>query len=94
MRIILGVPAPFFFSRSGDPRLKKIRTRKSRPLEDRFWTDMNRIAIHILRVWRVYARSSTLTRVRHTLIVNAMTQEVFSAPVTPKVEAVGLDFGT
>src|SRR5271157_6163111 len=58
-------------ARAGDARLKKIRTRKSRPLKDRALADAVRMAIHILRVWPAYARSSTLTRVRRALIVNA-----------------------
>src|SRR5258708_39081256 len=53
-----------------------------------------RNAIVILRVWRVYARCSTLTRVRCALIVRPMMQEVSSARAATKVEAVGLDFGT
>src|ERR1700730_187812 len=54
----------------------------------------SRIAIVILRVWRVYARRSTLTRLPRALIVRPMMQEVPSARATTKVEAVGLDFGT
>src|SRR6202162_2298994 len=55
---------------------------------------ISRNAIVILRVWRVYARCSTLTRVRRALIVRPMMQEVSSTRAATKVEAVGLDFGT
>src|ERR1700693_1279586 len=53
-----------------------------------------RNAIVILRVWRVYARRSTLTRVPRALIVKPMMHEGSSARTAAKVEALGLDFGT
>ena len=51
-----------------------------------------RNAIVILRVWRVYARCSTLTRVQRALIVRPMMHNVSGARGAGKVEAVGLDF--